>query len=152
MNGGVNAVVDGVDSHGEWSRAGCPVRTPHVVVGGFSDGARLSQAEIVVLHVVEKNVQRPGDNPVDSRVEKGRGGIRISFGQDSQGVGGFQTIETGPPERSKLFERYSNPPAPFFHAGIDGVVTGPLDVLLDDMQNDNFSLGQPRTVRKATYY
>jgi hypothetical protein len=51
-----------------------------------------------------------------------------------------------------LAERYSNPPAPFFHAGIDGVVTGPLDILLDDMQNDNFSLGQPRTVGKATYY
>ena len=51
-----------------------------------------------------------------------------------------------------LVEKYSNPPAPFFHAGIDGVVTGPLDVLLDDMQNDNFSLGQSRTVGKATYY
>lgn len=51
-----------------------------------------------------------------------------------------------------LIEKYSNPPAPFFHAGIDGVLTGPLDILLDGMQNDNFSLGQPRTVGKATYY
>jgi hypothetical protein len=51
-----------------------------------------------------------------------------------------------------LVEKYSNPSAPFFHAGIDGVVTGPLDILLDDMQNDNFSLGQPRTVGKTTYY
>jgi hypothetical protein len=51
-----------------------------------------------------------------------------------------------------LIEKYSNPPAPFFHAGIDGVLTGPLDILLDRMQNDNFSLGQPRTVGKATYY
>jgi hypothetical protein len=51
-----------------------------------------------------------------------------------------------------LVEKYSNPPAPFFHAGIDGVVTGPLDILLDDMQNENFSLGQPRTVGKTTYY
>jgi Peptidase family M1 domain len=51
-----------------------------------------------------------------------------------------------------LIEKYSNPPAPFFHAGIDGVVTGPLDILLDDMQNENFSLGQPRTVGKTTYY
>jgi hypothetical protein len=51
-----------------------------------------------------------------------------------------------------LIEKYSNPPAPFFHAGLDGVVTGPLDILLDDMQRQNFSLGQPRTVGKATYY
>jgi hypothetical protein len=51
-----------------------------------------------------------------------------------------------------LVEKYSNPPAPFFHAGLDGVVTGPLDILLDDMQPQNFSLGQPRTVGKSTYY
>jgi len=51
-----------------------------------------------------------------------------------------------------LVDKCSNPAAPFFHAGLDGVLTGPLDILLDDMQNDNFSLGQPRTVGKATYY
>jgi Peptidase family M1 domain len=51
-----------------------------------------------------------------------------------------------------LIEKYANPPAPFFHAGLDGVVTGPLDILLDDMQNHNFSLGQPRTVGKVTYF
>ena len=51
-----------------------------------------------------------------------------------------------------LVEKYSHPPAPFFHAGIDGVLTGPLDILLDKMQNENFSLGQPRTVGKVTFY
>ena len=51
-----------------------------------------------------------------------------------------------------LIEKYSNPPAPFFHAGIDGVLTGPLDILLDEMQYNDFNLGQPRTVGKATYY
>ncbi len=51
-----------------------------------------------------------------------------------------------------LVEKYSKPPAPFFHAGIDGVLTGPLDILLDEMQHDNFSLGQPRTVAKTTFY
>lgn len=51
-----------------------------------------------------------------------------------------------------LIEKYSNPPAPFFHAGIDGVLTGPLDILLDGMLYDNFNLGQPRTVGKTTYY
>src|SRR5690242_17613257 len=51
-----------------------------------------------------------------------------------------------------LVEKYSNPPAPFFHAGIDGVLTGPLDILVDNMQSENFSLGQPRAVGKVTYY
>jgi hypothetical protein len=51
-----------------------------------------------------------------------------------------------------LIEKYSNPPAPFFHAGLDGVLTGPFDILLDGMQDDNFSLGQPRAVGKSTYY
>ena len=51
-----------------------------------------------------------------------------------------------------LIEKYSNPPAPFFHAGLDGVLTGPFDILLDGMQEDNFNLGQPRTVGKSTYY
>lgn len=51
-----------------------------------------------------------------------------------------------------LVEKYSNPPAPFFHAGLDGVLTGPLDILLDEMQADNFSLGQPRVVGKTTFY
>jgi Peptidase family M1 domain len=51
-----------------------------------------------------------------------------------------------------LVEKYSNPPVRFFHAGLDGVVTGPLDILLDNMKNDNFSLGQPRTVGKINYY
>ena len=51
-----------------------------------------------------------------------------------------------------LVEKYSIPPAPFFHAGIDGVLTGPLDILIDNMQNENFSLGQPRTVGKASFY
>lgn len=50
-----------------------------------------------------------------------------------------------------LTERYSTP-RHFFHAGIDGILTGPFDVLLDDMRQENFMLGQPKTVNKATYY
>jgi len=50
-----------------------------------------------------------------------------------------------------LLERYSTP-RHFFHAGIDGILTGPFDVLMDDMRQENFLLGQPRAVNKATYY
>src|SRR5215469_13449563 len=40
----------------------------------------------------------------------------------------------------------------FFHAGIDGAVTGPFDILLDPTREENFVLGQPRTVEKTVYY
>jgi hypothetical protein len=40
----------------------------------------------------------------------------------------------------------------FFHAGLDGAVTGPFDVLLDPTREENFVLGQPRTVDKFIYY
>jgi hypothetical protein len=51
-----------------------------------------------------------------------------------------------------LFERYTAEPRHFFHAGIDGVLTGPFDVLLDDMRPENFMLGQPRTANKYAFY
>ncbi len=51
-----------------------------------------------------------------------------------------------------LLEKYSAQPRHFFHAGIDGVLTGPFDVLLDQMRAENFLIGQPRAVNKVTYY
>lgn len=51
-----------------------------------------------------------------------------------------------------LFEKYTSPPRHFFHAGIDGILTGPFDVLLDDMRYENFMLGQPRSANKVGYY
>jgi hypothetical protein len=51
-----------------------------------------------------------------------------------------------------LFEKYSSTPRHFFHAGIEGILTGPFDVLLDDMRLENFVLGQPRMVNKISYY
>src|SRR5271169_1475188 len=51
-----------------------------------------------------------------------------------------------------LFEKYSSTPRHFFHAGIDGILTGPFDVLLDEMRREDFMLGQPRTVNKIGFY
>src|SRR5208337_2387937 len=39
-----------------------------------------------------------------------------------------------------LFEEFSSAPRHFFHAGIDGVVTGPFDVLADEMRMENFMI------------
>ena len=51
-----------------------------------------------------------------------------------------------------LAEKYSPSLSHFFHAGMDGAVTGPFDVLLDYTHPENFILGQPRTVEKITFY
>jgi hypothetical protein len=58
------------------------------------------------------------------------------------------------PTHSKriLFEKYGAEHRHFFHAGIDGVLTGPFDVLIDDMRRENFLLGQPRSANKVNYY
>ena len=51
-----------------------------------------------------------------------------------------------------LLERYSTSPRHFFHAGIDGILTGPFDVLIDQARPENFLIGQPRVVEKERYY
>ena len=51
-----------------------------------------------------------------------------------------------------LFEKYSATPRHFFHAGLDGILTGPFDVLLDDTRPENFMLGQSRAINKIDYY
>jgi len=51
-----------------------------------------------------------------------------------------------------LFEEFSSAPRHFFHAGIDGVVTGPFDVLADEMRTENFMIGQPRFAEHILHY
>lgn len=51
-----------------------------------------------------------------------------------------------------LLEKYSASPRHYFHAGIDGILTGPFDVLVDPMRPENFMLGQPRVVNHVPYY
>lgn len=51
-----------------------------------------------------------------------------------------------------LIEKYSASPRHYFHAGIDGILTGPFDVLVDPMRFENFMLGQPRLVNHVPYY
>src|SRR5215467_7510988 len=51
-----------------------------------------------------------------------------------------------------LVEKLSPSVPHFFHAGLDGSVTGPFDILFDPTRSDNFILGQLRTVEGATFY
>jgi hypothetical protein len=43
-------------------------------------------------------------------------------------------------------------PHPFFYANLDGVATGPFDVLFDSLRLEPFLLGQPRKVADANFY
>jgi Peptidase family M1 domain len=51
-----------------------------------------------------------------------------------------------------LFEKFYSSPRHFFHAGLDGQLTGPFDILLDQSRNENFMLGQPRRAGNSIYY
>jgi Peptidase family M1 domain len=51
-----------------------------------------------------------------------------------------------------VFEKYFSSPRHFFHAGVDGQLTGPFDILLDQSRRENFMLGQPRRAGNFVYY
>ena len=51
-----------------------------------------------------------------------------------------------------LFEKYHSQPCHFFHAGLDGALTGPFDILIDQLRTENFFLGQPRRAENVMYY
>jgi Peptidase family M1 domain len=51
-----------------------------------------------------------------------------------------------------LFEKYYSSPRHFFHSGMDGAVTGPFDILIDQMRSENFFLGQSRVAENIAYY
>src|ERR1700737_614425 len=43
-------------------------------------------------------------------------------------------------------------PRPYFYASLDGIATGPFDVVLDSMRAEPFVLGQSRTTAGSTFY
>jgi Peptidase family M1 domain len=51
-----------------------------------------------------------------------------------------------------LFDRLSPSPKPCFYAGLEGVATGPFDVVLDAQRDEPFLLGQLRTVNGQSFY
>jgi Peptidase family M1 domain len=51
-----------------------------------------------------------------------------------------------------LFDSLSQNPQPYFSAAIDGVTTGPFDVILDPARRESFLLGQPKSSAGRTFY
>jgi peptidase M1-like protein len=51
-----------------------------------------------------------------------------------------------------LFDRLSQNPLPYFHAALEGAVTGPFDVVLDFQRDEPFLLGQFQKTTAKTFY
>jgi hypothetical protein len=51
-----------------------------------------------------------------------------------------------------LFESLALNPRPYFYAGVDGIATGPFDVIVDLRREESVMLGQPRKVGNKTFY
>jgi Peptidase family M1 domain len=51
-----------------------------------------------------------------------------------------------------LMEKFYASPRHFFHASVDGVVTGRFDILLDNARNENVFIGQARLANNTAYY
>ncbi len=51
-----------------------------------------------------------------------------------------------------LFEKFHDPARHFFHAGLDGVLTGPFDILIDQSHPEDFLMGQARRASNETFY
>jgi len=51
-----------------------------------------------------------------------------------------------------LFDSLSQTPRPYFFAAIDGVATGPFDVILDPLRRESLLLGQPKVAAGRTFY
>jgi hypothetical protein len=51
-----------------------------------------------------------------------------------------------------LFDSLSQNPQPYFFGAIDGVTTGPFDVILDPLRRESLLLGQPKTAAGRTFY
>jgi len=51
-----------------------------------------------------------------------------------------------------LYDLISPSQKPYFYAGVDGMATGPLDLILDFRRDEPFALGQSRKVGNSAYY
>ena len=51
-----------------------------------------------------------------------------------------------------LFESTTKHPKPYFYAGLDGIASGPFDILLDLQRTESLLLGQTRKTPAGTFY
>src|SRR5467141_1609816 len=81
--------------------------------------------------------------------------VQVSPQQDSAFAARWDpllaTLNTGQSLRV-LFDSLSQTPKPYFFGAIDGVTTGPFDLILDPLRRDSLLLGQPKKKAGRTFY
>ena len=115
--------------------------------------ARFLGAPLLDQQFVSAYVRFTDDTAKDLLVQFQRAGLQPS--PDTSFVAAWQpNVASLNPSHSLriLFEEFSSAPRHFFHAGIDGVVTGSFDVLADEMRGENFMTGQSRFVGDVVHY
>ena len=81
--------------------------------------------------------------------------VQVSPQQDSAFAARWDaplaTLNTGQSLRV-LFDSLSQNPQPYFFGAIDGVTTGPFDLILDPLRRESLLLGQPKKNAGRTFY
>src|SRR6266404_6202548 len=103
-----------------------------------------------------------------NRIELRRGDVQLSFEQgklaflqlfEGRATGAvfygrahmLATLNSGQSLRV-LFDSLSQTPKPYFFGAIDGVTTGPFDLMLDPLRRESLLLGQPKKNGVRTFY
>ena len=101
MDGGAHLIAHGVKGKGRSGKSGKSVGAPDIIKADLVDGARLSEHEIFPAHIVEKNIERAGEDAVDACMEKVARGGSVLFEEDAKRMGGIEAFKLRNPEGGK---------------------------------------------------
>ena len=115
--------------------------------------ARFLGSPVLDQQFVSIYIRFTDDTAQDLHAQLNRAGLQPAFDSSFADLWLPQVTRLNPAHSLRiLIETFSSSPGHFFHAAADGVVTGPFDILIDQMRRENFMLGQPRTVNKTGYF
>lgn len=99
VDGGVDAIAEGVEGLGRDGSAFEIVGGPGIVAGELAGGMRLADGEIFRAKAIEQDVEGAGDDAVEASVKEGRGRAGVAFDKDAQGVRRVEAGDIGLPEK-----------------------------------------------------
>ena len=115
--------------------------------------ARFLGSPVLDQQFVSIYIRFTDDTAQDLHAQLNRAGLQPAFDSSFADLWLPQVTRLNPTHSLRiLIETFSSSPRHFFHVAADGVVTGPFDILIDQMRRENFMLGQPRAVNKTGYF
>lgn len=115
--------------------------------------ARFTGAPVLDQRFVSALVRFTDDTAEDLLAQLNRAGLQPSADPAFAALWRPRLDKLNPTHSLRiLFEAYSTAPRHFFHASLDGAVTGPFDILTDNMRPENRMTGQSRRANNNTYY